>query len=75
MRGEVTNEPIFELLKSIQATLVRHSDDLRELKTRMGILESQIGTLSVQYASLSNRIDRMEERLDRIERRLDLVEV
>lgn len=73
-RGAVTNELLFELLKSIQATLARHGDDLREIKTRLGILESQVGTLGVQYASLSNRIDRIEDRLDRIERRLGLIE-
>ncbi len=42
-------------------------EDMREVKSRLGILESQ-------YASISNRIDRVEFRLDRIERRLDLVE-
>ncbi len=42
-------------------------DDLREIKTRVGILEQQ-------YASMSNRIDRIEFRLERIERRLELAE-
>ena len=65
-RTEVTNELIYETLKAIQATLVRHSDDLREIKERLGILE-------MQYASLSRRVDKIEERLDRVERRMDLV--
>ena len=43
-------------------------EDVREIKTRVGLLEQQ-------YASLSSRIDRIESRLDRIEKRLDLVEV
>ena len=43
--------------------LDRVADDLREIKTRVGILEQQ-------YASMSNRIDRIESRLERIERRL-----
>ena len=43
------------------------TDDLREIKGRLGILEAQ-------YASLSNRIDRIDERLARVERRLDLIE-
>ena len=64
-RAEVTNELIFETLKAIQATLVRHGDDLREIKERLGILE-------MQYASLSRRVDKIEERVERIERRLDL---
>ena len=65
-RAEVTNELIFETLKAIQATLIRHGDDLREIKERLGILE-------MQYASLSRRVDKIEERVERIERRLELV--
>ena len=62
----VSNELLYETLKAIQATLVRHGDDLREIKERLGILE-------MQYASLSRRIDKIEERVERIERRLELV--
>jgi hypothetical protein len=40
-RGEVTNALIFETLKSMQATLAEHSEDLREIKGRIGILEAQ----------------------------------
>ena len=65
-RAEVTNELIYETLKAIQATLVRHGDDLREIKERLGILE-------MQYASVSRRVDKIEERVERIERRLELV--
>ena len=65
-RAEVTNELIYETLKAIQATLIRHGDDLREIKERLGILE-------MQYASLSRRVDKIEERVERIERRLELV--
>ena len=66
-RSEISNEVLFETLKAIQVTLARHSDDLREIKERLGILE-------MQYASLSTRIDRIDARLERVERRLDLVE-
>ena len=65
-RAEVTNELLFETLKAMQATLVRISDDMREVKERLGILE-------MQYASLSRRVDKIEERVERIERRLELV--
>jgi hypothetical protein len=65
-RENVTLELLFETLKSIQSTLARHGEDLREIKERLGILE-------MQYASLSNRMDRMDLRIERIERRLDLV--
>jgi predicted nucleic acid-binding Zn-ribbon protein len=65
-RTEVTNDLIYETLKQIQGTLARQSDDLREIKERLGIHE-------MQYASLSRRVDKIEERLDRVERRMDLV--
>ncbi len=58
---------ILEHLRAIRETLDRHTEDLREIKTRLGILEQQ-------YASLSNRLDRMDERIGRIEKRLELVE-
>ena len=62
-----TDNLILEHLRAIRAMQDRHSDDLREIKGRLGILEQQ-------YASLSNRLDRMDERVSRIEKRLDLVE-
>lgn len=65
-REPVSNELLSETLKAIQATLVRHGDDLREIKERLGLLE-------MQYASLSRRVDKIEERVERIERRLELV--
>jgi predicted nucleic acid-binding Zn-ribbon protein len=42
-------------------------EDMREVKTRLGILESQ-------YASMSTRLDRLDARVERIERRLDLAQ-
>jgi len=60
-----TEAIVLEHLRAIRATLDRHSDDLREIKGRLGILESQ-------YASLSNRLDRMDERVARIEKRQEL---
>jgi len=65
--GGVTNELLFETLKSIQATLSKLFDDMHEVKEGLGILE-------MQYASLSNRMDRMDLRIERIERRLGLIE-
>lgn len=58
---------ILEHLRAIRANQDRHSDELREIKGRLGILEHQ-------YAHISTRIDRIDERVARIEKRLDLVE-
>jgi predicted nucleic acid-binding Zn-ribbon protein len=65
-RGAVTNELLFDLLKSIQSQLARLSEDMLEVKERLG-------TLEMQYANLSNRVDRIDQRLERVDRRLDLI--
>lgn len=65
---------ILEHLRAIRGTQARHGDDLREIKERLGILETGVGNLGPQYASLSTRLDRLDERVGRIERRLDLQE-
>jgi predicted nuclease with TOPRIM domain len=67
-----TDNLILEHLRAIRGTLDRHSDELREIKERIGILETGVGNLGAQYASLSTRLDRLDDRVARIERRLDL---
>jgi predicted nuclease with TOPRIM domain len=62
-----TDNIVLEHLRAIRGVLDRHSDDLREIKGRLGILEAQ-------YASLSNRIDRIDDRLARVEKRLELLD-
>lgn len=56
-----------EHLPHIRGALDGLRDDMREVKSRLGILESQ-------YANLSNRLDRVDGRIERIELRLDLAE-
>lgn len=63
-----TESLVLEHLCAIRATQDKHSEDLREIKGRLGIIE-------MQYANLSNRLDRMDERVSRIEMRLGLIEV
>ena len=59
---------VLRYLRRIDTQLVALREDMREVKTRLGLLEQQ-------YATASSRIDRVETRLERIEKRLDLVEV
>lgn len=63
-----TENLVLEHLRAIRATQDKHSEDLQEIKGRLGIIE-------MQYANLSNRLDRMDERVSRIEKRLGLVDV
>lgn len=67
MAGDISNELIYELLKSVQGQVSKLQADTLEIKERLG-------TLEMQYASLSRRVDRIDERLDRVETRLGLVE-
>ena len=57
-------ESILQHLRAIDAKLEGVAKDVREIKTRVGMLEQQ-------YASVSTRIDNIDARLDRIEHRLD----
>jgi predicted nuclease with TOPRIM domain len=58
---------VLEHLRHIRGAVDGLREDMREVKGRLGILESQ-------YASLSNRMDRLDGRIERIEQRLNLVE-
>ena len=58
---------ILDHLRHMPSAIDGVREDMREVKTRLGILESQ-------YASMSSRLDRLDARVERIERRLDLAE-
>lgn len=63
-----TESLVLEHLQHIRGAVDALRDDMRDVKVRLGTLETQ-------YASLSNRLDRLDGRVERIERRLDLAEV
>ena len=63
-----TENLVLEHLRAIRSSVDRLSDDMQEVKGRLGMLETQ-------YASISNRLDRMDDRLLRVEKRLGLVDV
>ncbi|HXW24530.1 MAG TPA: hypothetical protein VEK73_07280 [Xanthobacteraceae bacterium] len=58
---------ILDHLRHLRSAVDALCEDMREVKTRLGILENQ-------YASMSVRLDRLDARAERIERRLDLAE-
>lgn len=62
-----TESLVLEHLRHIRSAVDGLRDDMREVKGRLGILESQ-------YANLSNRLDRLDARVERIESRLALTE-
>ena len=58
---------VLEHVRYIRGAVDGLRDDMHEVKSRLGILESQ-------YASVSSRMDRLDGRIDRIERRFNLAE-
>ena len=62
-----TDNIVLEHLRHIRSAVDGLRDDMREVKGRLGILESQ-------YANLSNRLDCVDGRIERIERRLNLAD-
>jgi predicted nuclease with TOPRIM domain len=66
MTDETTNL-VLEHLRHIRGGIDDLRQDMREVKTRLGLLEQQ-------YAIISGRLDRLTDRVERIERRLDLAE-
>ena len=70
---------VLEHLKRFQSGQDRIERDLKEIKTRLGAVESvqgsilqHIGHLSSSIAAQQISFDRMNERIDRIEHRLEL---
>jgi len=63
-----------EMLRRIQAGIDALREDNREIKTRLGRLQTAIADLQVQGAGHSVRMDRMNWRLERVEKRLDLAD-
>ena len=56
---------VLEHLRHIRDQVDRTAEDVREIKTRLGMMEEQ-------YATISRRVDRIDERVERVEKRLEL---
>jgi chromosome segregation ATPase len=65
--SEASDNIVLEHLRHMRVVLDNVYQDVRELKTRVTLLEQQ-------YASMSNRIDRIDIRLERIETRIGLID-
>jgi hypothetical protein len=57
---------VLEHLRAIRVSQDATREDIREIKTRLVVLEEGFGTLSRAYGSVSSRLDRIEIKLDRI---------
>ena len=78
---EQTENLMLEILRRIQSDMGTIRDDIREIKTRLTLMDEnlagvhrEISNLYALYAAQSGRQDRMDDRLERIEQRLELRE-
>ena len=77
----VTNELIYEVLKSVQAQIAIIREDMGSLKVRatsqdriLSRIEAGFADMHGDFAELAGRMDRLESRMERIERRLELAD-
>lgn len=66
------SNPVLEHLRAMRSQMNSMSEDLYEIKVRVGLLESGVADLNTSVALVHQRLDRGAGRVDRIERRLDL---
>jgi predicted nucleic acid-binding Zn-ribbon protein len=69
-----TETLMMEILRRIQADVTAVKGDMRELKTRMGHVESKLSLLDVQISEISVRMDRRDDVIERVLQRLELSE-
>lgn len=81
MPKEVTNDLLYEILKSIQAQVSVLREDTEMLKTRassherrLGEVHSAIGELHSAMGGQNERLDRMEFQIRQIQSRMDTFE-
>ena len=77
--ADVTPEPMFEVLKSVQARLAQVDGKIDELKQEMQAsrtaqngMRQEITSVFEEISGVHKTLIRHEDRLDRIERRLEL---
>ena len=72
--GAVTNELIYSVLQKMQGDMSEMKFDVRDLKTRMTMVEEHLGSSIIAISGVNARLDRMSDRVERIERRLELTD-
>ncbi len=71
---EITNELIYEVLKSMQTRLDRLNDGLGEMKSELQAVRSHIAGVQHDIANIYVKLSDHDDRLERIETRLGLLE-
>jgi predicted nuclease with TOPRIM domain len=74
MTEKVTSELIYNVLQKMQADMSEMKFDIRDLKTRVTMVEEHMGSSIIAISGVNNRLDRLNDRVERIEQRLDLTD-
>ena len=74
MPDKITNELLYEVLKSIQSQVAIIREDTESVKSRLSQVDTKLATLHADIAHQSDRMDRVESRLGRVETRLNFGE-
>jgi hypothetical protein len=72
--AEVTNELMYEVLKSLQARLAEVDGKVDELKHEMQAFRTHLIGIHQDMSGIHSILVRHEHRLERIERRLELTD-
>ncbi|MDP3898278.1 MAG: hypothetical protein Q8Q62_16545 [Mesorhizobium sp.] len=73
--AEVTNELMYELLKSIHQRMDRLDQSVGEVRHEVVSLRLSMMSVQTDIHNIYGITSRIDDRLDRIERRLDLREI
>ena len=69
---DVTSELVGRLLRQVLACQRGMREDIREVKVRLGRLETDVARLRLTRAEQTTGFDRFSDRVERIERRLEI---
>ncbi len=70
--AELNLELLRQMVQKVLDNQREMREDMREIKSRLGRLESDVAGLHGFLAEQSIRLDRFGDRLERVERRLEL---
>lgn len=70
--AEVTNEIIYEILKTIPERMGRLEEGQRANRMELAAIRNQQLAMQQDIHGLNERVDSLEQRAERIERRLEL---
>ncbi len=70
--AEVTNELIYEVLKSVQSPIGNLEEEVREIKTELRAVKGHLHAIQIDVENLYQSVATVDLRVQRIERRLEL---